>query len=74
MNETENFKYELMATDELCVVARNLKSEIEALKRDIKLFGKEDDSYPQWRDELWTKQRRYRYIIGRIEVRQLPLF
>ena len=74
MNGNQKFQYEMMATEELCCVARELKHDIEILKRDIKLFGKEDDSYPQWRNELWEKQRRYRHIIGRIESRQLTLF
>lgn len=74
MNESEKFQVEMMSTEELCVVARNLKADIEKLRRDMKLFGKEDDSYPQWRNELWTKQRRYNCIIRRIKSRQLQLF
>lgn len=70
----EKFELEFMTTEELCLVAKNHKAEIEKLKRDMKLFGKEDESYTQWKNELWTKQRRYRYIIKRIESRQLTLF
>jgi hypothetical protein len=74
MNESEKFQLEFVTTDELCLLARNLKIEIEKLQRDMRLFGKEDDSYPQWRNELWTKQRRYRYIIKRIQSRQMKMF
>lgn len=73
MNESEKFELEFMTTDELCLVARNHKAEIEKLRRDMKLFGKEDDSYSAWKNELWQKQRRYNYIIRRIKARQLTL-
>lgn len=74
MNESEKFQIEMMATDELCVVARSLKIEIEKLQRDMRLFGKEDDDYPAWKNELWGKQRRYRYLIKKIKDRQMKMF
>lgn len=74
MNESEKFELEFMATDKLCELARKAKSDIEKLRRDMKLFGKEDDDYPKWKNELWQKQRRYNYIILRIKARQLQLF
>lgn len=74
MNESEKFELEFVTTDELCKLARMHKKEIDALRRDMKLFGKEDDSYPQWKNELWQKQRRYNYIIRRIKSRQLQMF
>jgi hypothetical protein len=40
----------------------------------MKLFGKEDDSYPQWKNELWTLQHRYKYVINRIKDRQIKMF
>lgn len=74
MNGNEKFELEFMTTEELCCVAREHKSDIDKLRRDMRLFGKEDESYPQWKNELWTKQRRYNYIIRRIKSRQLQMF
>jgi len=74
MNESEKFQLEFMATDELCLVARNTKAKIDTLQRDMRLFGKEDDSYSDWKEQLWALQRRYRYVIKRIQSRQMTLF
>jgi hypothetical protein len=60
--------------EELCQIAQKHKMEIDKLQRDMRLFGKEDDSYPDWKNELWGLQRRYRYVIKRIQARQKKMF
>lgn len=74
MNESEKFQLEFVTIEELCQLAQSHKVEIDKLQRDMRLFGKEDDSYPDWKNQLWAMQRRYRYIIKRIKDRQLKMF
>lgn len=74
MNESEKFQLEFVTIDELCHITQKLKVDIDKLQRDMKLFGKEDDDYKNWKNELWEKQRRYRYVINRIKDRQLKMF
>lgn len=74
MNESEKFQLEMVTLEDLCLIAQNCKREIDKLKRDMKLFGKEDDSYPQWQQELWELERRHKYVTGRIKSRQLKMF